>query len=57
MLNMAPYQVRIRTLNAAVAGATMTTLKPYRAGFGATIPNRADERPTGSDKRADCALA
>src|ERR1022692_273887 len=50
----APYHVRAFRLTLAAAGAMTVPSNPYRAGDGAVIRYRAEERPSASMRLAAC---
>ena len=52
----APYQVCMLTATSMEAGAATVTSKLYRAGSGAVITYRAEERPLASARFAACGL-
>jgi hypothetical protein len=52
----APYQVCMLTATSMEAGAATLTWNPYRAGSGAVITYRAEERPLGMARFAACGL-
>ena len=52
----APYQVCMLTATSMEAGAVTLTSNPYRAGSGAVITYRAEERPLDMARFAACGL-
>jgi hypothetical protein len=54
MLSSAPYHVLMVTATSTDAGAATVTVNAYRAGDGAVIRYRAEERPAASTKLDAC---